>query len=470
MRHQDHVRKIGERTHAEDLLCALQWVTAHINWSSITWRAECTWTPRWLVYAALLWAWSDEKTLTDRFRIARKIICHLLGEQDQPAGSYQAFTKLLCKWTGPLLALLVEAFRQRARSLEQTWLVLGWLVFAADGSRMQTPRTRRNEQRYSAQSKLSRAAQKRHRARRSKRRSRQQLRERKANIPQVWLTMLWHVGTGLPWSWRAGPADSSERGHLQEMLSEMPENALITLDAGFVGYNLWNAVLAAKQQWLVRVGRNVRLLKKLGYVREHQGCVYLWPDQQAQGRMPPLVLRLIEVHNGRHPMYLVTSVPASQLSDHAAVQIYRRRWGIEVFYRHFKQTFERRKLRSHNPDNLMIELQWSLLGVSAMGLYSHSHLLSRGVPPKRVSFAGVLRAYRRPMREYRSTPDAGDRLTQLLNAAVLEDYQRTDKNSRDYPRKKHETKIGPPRIRIATRFQRNQARLLKAQLKKRLTA
>jgi hypothetical protein len=471
MRHQDHVRNIGEWTHADDLCRVLHWVTAHINWSRITWRAECTWTPRWLVCAALLWAWSDEKTLTDRFRIARKIICHLRGEQEQPAGSYQAFTKLLRKWTGPLQELLAEAFRQRAAvSLEQVWRIVGWLVLAVDGSRLQAPRTRGNELRYSCKSKLSRAAQKRRRARRAKRRSRQELRERKANIPHVWLTMLWHVGTGLPWSWRAGPADSSERGHLQEMLPEMPEGALITADAGFVGYDVWNAMLAAGHHLLIRVGGNVRLLKKLGYVRECQGCVYLWPDQKAQAKLPPLVLRLIEVHNGRHPMHLVTSVPASQLSDHAAAQIYRRRWGIEVFYRHCKQTFERGKLRSHNPDNLLIELQWSLLGMWAMGLYSHSHLLPRGVLPERVSFAGVLRAYRRPMREYQSKAGPGDRLNQLLNVAIVDDYQRTDKRSRDYPRKKQEIKIGPPQIHIATSFQREQAKQLKAEFKKRLTA
>jgi hypothetical protein len=27
-------------------------------------------------------------------------------------------------------------------------------------------------------------------------------------------------GTGLPWAWRTGPSDSSERGRLQAMLAE----------------------------------------------------------------------------------------------------------------------------------------------------------------------------------------------------------------------------------------------------------
>ena len=472
MRHQDPVCNAGERIHADDLFRALQWVTAHITWSRIAWRAECTWTPRWLVCAALLWAWSDEKTLTDRFRIARKIICRLRGDQEQPAASYQAFIKLLRRWTEPLRELLTEAFRQRAqKSLGKVWKVAGWLVLAIDGSRLDVARTRRNEQRYSPKSKLSRAAQRRRRARRSRRRTQQESRERKANIPCVWLTMLWHVGSGLPWSWRADAADSSERGHLQQMLSDLSDPSLITADAGFVGYDVWKTLLDAGHHLLIRVGSNVRLLKDLGYARQRRGLVYLWPDQKAQAQLPPLVLRLIEIHNGRHPIYLVTSVlDVGQLSDAESAKIYRRRWGIELFYRHCKQTFERRKLRSHNPDNVMIELHWSLLGMWAMGLHSHRHLLHRGVLPERVSFAGVLRAYRRSMREYKSPPDPGERLTELLNVAILDDYQRTDKRSRDYPRKKQETATGPPLIRIATSPQRALAQQLKAKHKTRLTA
>lgn len=471
MRHQDHVSTVGERRHAEDLLSALRWMTAHISWKRISWRAECTWTPRALVWAALLWAWSDENTLTERFRTARKIIGLLLSEQEEPAGSYQAFVKLLRKWTEPLRQLLSEAFRQRMKdSLAEVWRVAGWVVVAVDGSRCDLPRTRHNEQRYSCKSKLSRAAQKR-RACRSKRRRQHRARERKANIPQLWLTMLWHVGSGLSWGWRAGAADSSERKHLQEMVPELPAGTLLTADAGFVGYELWSILMAAGHHLLIRVGSNVRLLKNLGYAKEHRGVVYLWPDQKAQAQLPPLVLRLIEIHNGRHPMYLVTSVTSpSELSESDAVKIYRRRWGIELFYRHYKQTFERTKLRSHNPDNVMVEFEWSLLGIWAMGLHAHCHLLKRGVRPERVSFAGVLRAYRRPMRESKSVPDRHARLTDLLNVAVLDNYPRIHKHSRDYPRKKQETPTGPPKIRTATTQQKAQARQLKATLKKRLTA
>ena len=55
--------------------------------------------------------------------------------------------------------------------------------------------------------------------------------ERRANVPRIWLTMMWHVGSGLPWDWRIGPSDSSKRGHFQEMLDSAPASSLLTADA-----------------------------------------------------------------------------------------------------------------------------------------------------------------------------------------------------------------------------------------------
>jgi hypothetical protein len=170
----------------------------------------------------------------------------------------------------------------------------------------------------------------------------------------------------------------------------------------------------------------------------------------------------------RKPTYLVSDVmDQRKLSDAKLAAIYRKRWGTEVYYRHRKQTLERRKLRSHKPDNAMVELHWSLLGLWAMGLHAHSRLVGQGVSPERSSFAGVWRAFRRRMREYKNPPDPGERMTQLIDRALIDPYTRHNKTCRDYPLKKPEQSAGPPVLCEATRAQVQLAVQIKCEQTKR---
>lgn len=479
MSHQDHGSVERSKSHTSALRQFLTRFLSPADFSAVRFREDCTWTPTTLAATGLLSAWSDQAGLTGRFQAARKITKKTFPAQQEPATSFQAFTKLLRRWTGLLAAALVAVFREQMRvDLAGAFRVAGWTVFAVDGSRVELPRTKSNEDFYACHSCSQRPAKKRPR-RQGKKKSRATCRrrgrrptrpavEKKLRSPQAWLTTLWHVGSGLPWDWRSGPSDSSEREHCRQMIAGLPANALLTADAGFVGYAFWRELLEAGHQFVIRVGSHVRLLKHLGYAREKHGTVYLWPDKAASRREPPLVLRLIVVHNGKHPVYLVTSVCSCRsLSDRQATEIYRLRWGIEVFYRHFKQTFQRRKLLSKSADNVPVELTWSLLALWALCLCGAVRLQQRGETPERLSVALALRAIRLPMREYKSRPDHGESLWELLDQAVRDRYKRTNKSSRDYPRKKQkEPAAGPPHIRAANRSQT----ALAAELKKGLTA
>jgi hypothetical protein len=486
MSHQDRDGRTSFPFHFQALKDAFLWLLKVADLSAIRFRVDCTWSPLGLIFAALLWSWSDEKTLKERFSTARKICFKALGKlalgtgkakkgkTKEPAGSYQAFVKMLRTWTASLVLQLMVVLRECMRTeLPDRLLIAGFEVFAVDGSRLELPRTESNESRFSPRSAHKRRHRKGTKRRKSasRRERAERSRAKKANSPQMWLTIMWHVGTGLPWDWRTGSSDSSERDHFRQMIASLPKGALATGDAGFVGYDYWKEVTDSGRHLLVRVGSNVRLLKKLGYVREKRGLVYLWPDKAAAKRMPPLVLRLVVVHDGRKPCYLVTSVlDAKQLSDKQVAEIYRLRWGIEVYYRHFKQTFERRKLRSKSADNAQVEAEWSLLGLWAMGLHAQSVLAQEGIPSRRVSVAGVLRAYRRAMREYKSRPDPGESLTELVRRAVIDTYNRSSKTSREYPRKKQEAAIGPPKVFQATEKQIFLAKQIKNELALGLSA
>src|SRR4051812_24082978 len=60
--------------HHQALRRALDWLLAAASLSDLTIRGECSWTPKGLIFVAILWAWSDEKSLTRRFSHARKVV------------------------------------------------------------------------------------------------------------------------------------------------------------------------------------------------------------------------------------------------------------------------------------------------------------------------------------------------------------------------------------------------------------
>jgi hypothetical protein len=410
MPHQDLTRPTESPAHHQDLKAVLEWLLGGADFSDAHFRDLCTWTPHGLTAAALLWAWSDEATLTARFEAARKIALRALGLTELTARTYQAFLKLLRAWTAVLAAAPVPALRRRMQEdLPERFLVGGYAVFGVDGSRLELPRTASNEGRFAPRPRPSKG---RRRARaRARAAQADAARAKKSNSPRMWLTVMFHAGTGLPWDWRTGPTDSSERERLMQMIPALPAAALVTAGAGFVGYDYWKALSDSGRQFLVRVGANVRLLKGLGYARERAGLVYLWPDRAAARLRPPLVLRLVVARGPRHPVYLVTSVlEAEALADEQVIAVYRLRWGVELFYRQFKQTFGRRKLRSHCGGNAEVEAVWSLLGLWSLCLHGQVELGYDGIPAPGVSVAGLLRAYRAAMRAYRSRPEPGESL------------------------------------------------------------
>lgn len=437
-------------------------------------RSNASWKPRMLVVAALLWATSELPSLQDRFGQARKIVDKIFRWQPSAGTTYQGFMKMLRKWHASLQRAIIPRLRvQMKEALPQQWEIAGYAVFGGDGSRIEVPRTQAMEAAFSPKRKKNKKKKKKP-GKRSRGRGKSSGRARakkqsaestakKGNSPQMWLTLLWHVGTGLPWAWRSGPSDSSERGHLEQMLAELPENSLITADAGFVGYDFWSEILKAGHDFVIRVGSNVKLLKQLGYARQHEHTVYLWPDSAAKKKKPPLVLRLIVIHDGKKPMYLVTSLTKSQLSDPQAARIYEARWGIELFFRTFKQTFGRRKLRSRSPENGQLELDWSLLGLWCICLLGQRELAQSGKDPTRLSAATAVRAFQSTLREYRVRPEnRAEGLCEKLRAAVLDDYERTrSKASRNYPRKKKRHAIKAPKITPASKQQINAAKTLK---------
>jgi hypothetical protein len=439
----------------EALLLALGWIFDEGIFDDLKLHGNTRWQPVRLVAMALAWMWSSKDSLTDAFTESHRWSTKMFGKA--ALTTYQGLVGALATWTPTLVPLLWERMHRLMEEVgAKHWRIGKWVPIAIDGSRGDVPRTWANEARFCAKNfGHGKTAKYRKKKSQGMRRKRNQEAPPHPVKPQVWITLLWHIGLRLPWSWKLGPSDASERHHFLEILKEQffPENTLFCGDAGFVGYDFWKAILDSGNNFLVRVGGNVKLLKNLGYVRQRADLVYCWPDQAMRHKEPPLVLRLLKFRNGRKYIYLVTTVlNRRELSDSVAGELYRQRWGIEVQFRSLKQTFGRGKLRSHNPDRALVEMEWSLLGLSVIQLWALKEQLPAGLLPERLSVAEAIRVVRQCFDELSEQPASGKEFSSLLRQATMDQYERSSsKEARYKPNYGSQPSAGKPTISLAKR-------------------
>jgi hypothetical protein len=397
------------------------------------------WSPLRVFWVAMLMVWSAEQTLQARFEETREVVQSLFPKWSL-GKTYTGWYQAQLKWLTPLGPALCKRLRQQLQQVAgRHWLREGWCAFAADGSREECPRTKANED------ELKRAG-------------------REKTGPQLFVTTLLHMGTGVPWDFRIGPGTASERRHLEEMLPDLPPQSLIIADAGFTGYEFYRRILAAKQHlnFLLRVGSNVHLLKELGYIEQQgPGTVYLWPEDNWDE--PPVVLRLIERSDGDKKMYLVTNVlDKKALSEKSVGVLYEMRWGVEIFYRSLKQTLQKRRLLSRTPAAARCELTWAMYGLWLLGLMAVDPILKRGGDPLRWSAAKARDRVRRSMRRALRRHRDGSLVRDLAWATIDSYVRHRTKKARNWPHKKNETPPGAPKIQSANAKQRQAAQRLKA--------
>lgn len=360
------------------------------------------WTPLALAVVAVLMALDPAPTLRARFESA----CGAAGV----TGTYQGWIKSMRRLGRRMLGRL----RPRLRSLvaaagKQDG---GFIPFAADGGAFDAPRTLANET-------LG-------------------LSGKRGCGPRMLACIILHLGAGLLWDWRLDGALGSERHLLLKMTRALPRNALLIMDAGFVGLDFLRTLHQRRVSFLVRVGANVTLTTLGG------GLVRLARRDRPDAE--PLTLRLVRV--GR--LHLVTNVlEPARLGDAAALAHYRRRWDAEVFFRTIKQTMQRRRMRSASPVNALAELDWTFAAATILGLLGVRALARRGQPPTRLSMARALDAVRDESRRPPGRSSAR-RLGRHLGHALRDAYPRSGpKDSYQWPRKKRQRPPGVPRLLAA---------------------
>lgn len=451
-------------TNANDFLKMQQWLLPDDGiFANLKRHGNTGWLARNLVWLALCWSWSECGNVTDAFTQAVEC-CQLVGGSSALT-TYQGFMGALVRWTGPFLSVLWPILHLRMQEIAgKMWRNRGWVLIAFDGSRSSAPRSESNEKALCAPH-YGHGQTAKYRKKKSKgmRRKMNKKNKPQPQEPQAWITMLWHMSLRLPWKWKLGPSNSSERAHVMEMVREdgFPENTLFCGDAGFVGYPLWAQIAAKGMYFLVRVGANVNLLT-LGtdcIIVRRKGLVLCWPLAAQQKNLPPLRLRLVQVRIGRQRMWMLTNVLESRrLSDEMIVDFYKMRWGIEVEFRGLKQTLGCAKLRCRNSDRLLAELNWSIMAMAIAELFALKEQLApvlskaaaKNPPPDPMkrSLANTMRALRHCLTHLKDVPKPGEDIRSGLRRAVTDSYTRkSSKRARYRPTNPDKKPLGDPKIR-----------------------
>lgn len=389
-----------------------------------------------VVTALMAFGGTAGKSLTQRCKLAMEAATRILPHCAIGFTSRQGLFKSLT--TGG------EQLVQQVRTLLTGWLVTrnDWLLFgkptfAVDGSRFLLSRTKANQAYFSASIRKGATNYKKNTD------------AAKAATTQCNFSLCYHLGSFLPYCWQAADSSQGERGLLLGMIDKLPPASRLVMDAFYFGYEFWQKLIAKKFTFVVRAGSNLELLKMLGdlggKIKQRDGLVFYWPENAMHRGAEPILLLCVEVMVGRKKMFLVTNELA--LSNEQLSTLYGKRWGIEVFFRTVKQSWERSKLESRTPKHVMVEMQWTLLGIWLSLWTGYQQHRDR----TQASAIRILRTIAALIIDVARCSTLRCNLASSLAACVKTDEsgRTTSKASRNYPRKKKHKPTGEPLIRHA---------------------
>ena len=132
------------------LRSAVTWALDGKVFASLKTHGNTTWQLIDLIVLAMLWVWSDDKTLGGAFVEANRLSISLLGRS--VITTYQGLLKALVTWTEPVLPLIQERLHQLMEEHGgEHFRFRGWLPIAVDGSRVPFVFVQRHQQVRSAQ-------------------------------------------------------------------------------------------------------------------------------------------------------------------------------------------------------------------------------------------------------------------------------------------------------------------------------
>jgi hypothetical protein len=396
-------------------------------------------SPRWdlhpLLYILVLTTYCCGDSLPEKFEAARTFYVASCPKRKRPGKHFSGFEKAVAKLPMPILRALAAAMRGRVETIfGDRWKVGDFIPLGCDGTRQACPRTEELEKRLGTFGK-------------------------EGSSPMIWNTSIVHLTLGFPFCWRLGKGGkASERSHLLYMLRWLPASALIVTDAGYVGYEVAAAMIAASVCFLIRMSSNATFYSETNEPLDEfrEGIVYYWPKTQQDEGKPPIRGRLMRIHGCRHKadVWLFTNVEDSRkLSLETAGTCYRWRWENEGFFRTYKRTLKKVSLTSRTLRLVHREAEASMIATQLLLCQGALAMPAprEGDLPVMCSPRGVLLESRREILGRKTSKPFKERIA----LAQRERRVRASlKEKREWPRRKSHAPPHPPALLRLTEEQK----------------
>lgn len=412
-------------------------------------RPRRRWTLHPLLFLLLGMTWCNGDSQSERFETARAftVCCHY--KRRRPGKTFQGFQKARNALPTYVLRRVADLFRRRLLDrLGPLLLTDGWAVFGCDGSRLRLPRVNELERRLGDSGGVSCSGHK---------------------TPQLWLTALVHLSSGVPFSWLVGKGDASERSHLIRLMDTLPAAALVVADAGYQGFLVAATLTSGGVAFLIRVSSQTIFYtedttlqtEEIGEKRKAQvsaaglekwtdGVVSYWPQEAQKQGQAPVAVRLLCIRGKTRgkDVWLATNVlDADRLSLAVASKCYKMRWENEGYFRTYKQTLKKVKLSGRTVKAVHREALAAMLAVQVLLYQGAVGSILLGSKKAASSARQLLLLVRR---EIAAALRGKGRSGFLSRAAACQREQRgrsSNKQKRPWPSRQAPKPFKPPRIR-----------------------
>jgi hypothetical protein len=260
------------------------------------------------------------------------------------------------------------------------------------------------------------------------------------------------IGLAMPpvWGAMSGPQAVSEQGLFEKLLCQgVPAGALLVGDINFGVFSVAYAADQRRHPVVLRMqAQRARALlggplvdgidRELEW-RPSRDDLKSHPDLPAdacvRGR---LLVMLVRPGNGADAFLLVlfTTLPAAEASREELLQVYGKRWDIELDLRTLKGTLQLEQLTCTSPTMIAKEIHAAMITYNLVRAVMYAAAVQSGLAPRRYSFARVRHIVEHflPFIAAAQTPEEAQALTDKMMYCVGQKKLRNRKGRRSYPR------------------------------------